>query len=177
MVGVTRFILRHPRAVLAAAIVLVGLGVWQRTRLEESQSLQALIVRGDPRREIFERMQRDFGDDEVLAIAVDADAVYRPEVLATIDALSRWLSGLDAVGRVTSLTSVERLEVASVLGVPGACGGRRCTSPVGANPKPYGCAITSARTRCTRSGWSAPTSGRRSLSSSSRSATANASTR
>ena len=73
MVGVTRFILRHQRAVLAGVIALVGLGVWQRTRLKESQSLQELVVRGDPRRTVFEQMQRDFGDDQVLALAVDVD--------------------------------------------------------------------------------------------------------
>ena len=47
MLRVTRFILRHPFAVLGAMILLIGLGVWQHGRLEEIQSLQALIVRGD----------------------------------------------------------------------------------------------------------------------------------
>jgi len=134
MLRVTRFILGHPFAVLGAMIVMIGLGVWQHGRLEEIQSLQALIVRGDSRREVLERMRRDFGDDEVLAIAVDVEAdgtVYRPEVLKRIDRVSRWLAGLDGVGGVTSITTAKRLDMTSVLGVPTGVASRPLYVPDG----------------------------------------------
>ena len=106
----TRFILRHQRSVLIGLAVLAGLGIWQRTRLRESQTLQALIVSGDPRRAVYERMLRDFGDDEVLAVVVEAQAgtVYRPAVLAAIDDLTRQLAQVRFVRDVTSVTTVGR---------------------------------------------------------------------
>jgi len=119
MIRTARFILGHQRLILIGMAVVLGLGLWQRMGLENSQSLQALIVRGDRRQQAFERMARMFGGDEVLAVGIEADSVYRPAVLAAVDRLSRQIAAEPAVSQVTSVTTVQRFEPTFVFGLPG----------------------------------------------------------
>lgn len=110
MIRIARFILRAQWPILAGMLVLAGLGTWQRTRLKTSKSLQALVVQGDPRRAVFEEMERQFGDHEILAVVVDAETIYAPEVLGLIAALTGRIQALPGVVSVTSVTTLDRVD-------------------------------------------------------------------
>ncbi|HUS25254.1 MAG TPA: MMPL family transporter [Candidatus Binatia bacterium] len=108
-----RFVGRRAPYILAAVAAITALALGQlvdlRTgalRLQVDPSLDPLMAPDNSARRQYEQALRRFGADEMVVVAVHADDVYRPEVLATVDRLGRSLRELEHVSRVQSLTTV-----------------------------------------------------------------------
>lgn len=104
---------RHPRALLAAVLLLAGvaaaLSVDPRTlrpRLRIDPSAEALLPAHDADRAVLERLRRTFGDEDPVIVAVRfAPSVFTAENLEKIDALSGRLQKLPGVRSVFSLAT------------------------------------------------------------------------
>jgi predicted RND superfamily exporter protein len=104
----------HPRAVLGALALVTLLAGGALVRLDPpalrlvlDPSTEPLLPPGDPARAVYERAVREFGDDELYAIAMETEAgVFAREPLATLRALHDELARLPGVRRVQSLADV-----------------------------------------------------------------------
>ncbi|MEN8181176.1 MAG: MMPL family transporter [Myxococcota bacterium] len=100
--------------VLAGVVATTALaaGVLVRTdppglRLEIDPSTEPLLPRGDPARELYQQAVRDFGDDEVFVIAMEAPGtLFTHEHLARLRRITDAVAQLGGVRRVQSLTDV-----------------------------------------------------------------------
>mgnify|MGYP001443566406 CR=1 FL=1 len=80
---------RRPRLSVAVlvAVTLVALGGLARIRFDGS--LSSLSVPDDPARVFNEEVARQFGDEEIGIVLLEADGVYTPEVIETLVGLTR----------------------------------------------------------------------------------------
>jgi predicted RND superfamily exporter protein len=108
-----RWFLDRPRATLAAlaAVTLlacVPLFRWSPfgLTLEIDPSTEPLLPRGDPARAAYEEAVREFGDDEVFVVAMEADDVFRRERLEKLRRITDAIARLPEVRSVQSLTDV-----------------------------------------------------------------------
>lgn len=107
-------IVGRPRVVLAAiALVtaLAGVALLRfdppGLRLALDPSTEPLLPPGDPARAVYEQAVREFGDDELYAIAMETEGgVFAPEPLATLRSLHGEIARLPGVRRVQSLADV-----------------------------------------------------------------------
>jgi hydrophobe/amphiphile efflux-3 (HAE3) family protein len=76
-----------------------------RMLLEFDSSVDRLLGAGEERRLLYERTRQLFGEDNVLVVALAADDVFVPEVLATVKRLGDRLAEVEGVDRVVSLFS------------------------------------------------------------------------
>jgi hypothetical protein len=100
----------HPRAVLAALALACAIAAAALVRLdppglrlELDPSTEPLLPRGDPARDIYARAVREFGDDELFAIAMETPELFTRENLATLRAVHEAIARLPAVRGVQSL--------------------------------------------------------------------------
>lgn len=96
---------RHPRRSVAVsvAVTLVALGGLARIRFDGS--LASLSVPDDPARVFAEEIAREFGDEEIGIVLLEADDVYSVDVIETVAALTRDLGAIPGVSRTLSLTN------------------------------------------------------------------------
>jgi predicted RND superfamily exporter protein len=121
LVGATAFaslrpaaIVGHPRAVLACVLALcaAAAGALVRfhppgLRLEIDPSTERLLPAGDPATAVYRRAVRDFGDDQLYAIAMETEGgVFRAENLAALRRVGDAVSRLEGVRSVRSLLRV-----------------------------------------------------------------------
>jgi len=107
-------IVGRPRAVLGAIALVTLLAGGALVRLEPpglrlvlDPSTEPLLPSGDPARARYERAVREFGDDELYAIAMETEGgVFAREPLATLRALHDEIARLPGVHRVQSLADV-----------------------------------------------------------------------
>ncbi len=100
---------RRPRlalAIMTAATVALAAGV---VRLRFDSSLASLAVRNDPAREFQLEMQRVFGAEEIGVLALVAEDVYRPEVIAAARELTRRIERIPGVSRALSVANAPDL--------------------------------------------------------------------
>ncbi len=101
--------LRAPRTTLAVLLVITAvLGVFA-ARIRIDPAIENLLPEDDPNRRYYESVKAVFGSEEATVIGVFGD-VFAPELLASIDRLSRQLAALDGVREVISLTTVKGVE-------------------------------------------------------------------
>jgi hydrophobe/amphiphile efflux-3 (HAE3) family protein len=100
-----RVVASRPRTVLAIVAVLTAVLGGYATGLEIDGSISALFAEGDPEAEYQARIRELFGSEEVGVVAIIADDVYAPEVLASVRDLSTRLAAVDGVAEVVSLTT------------------------------------------------------------------------
>jgi predicted RND superfamily exporter protein len=104
-------IVGHPRAVLGAVgvVTLLALGALVRVdppglRLALDASTEPLLPDSDPERARYQAAVREFGDDELYAIAMEAaEGVFAREPLETLERLHHAIARLPGVRRVQSL--------------------------------------------------------------------------
>lgn len=112
-----RLLTRHPAAVLVL-LALVTLAALQgivdlrsgRLRLEVDPAIDRLLPEGDDERRFYDRARRLFGNDQVLLLVLEADDVFRPEVLESLQRITRRVEELPGVQRVVSLASATQIE-------------------------------------------------------------------
>jgi len=87
-------------AVSAAAGVLSA-------RITVDTSLDTWFVEDDAALVRYREFRREFGEDEFIVLAVEADDVFTPEVLGEVDRLTRAAAAIPGVHRATSVTNVK----------------------------------------------------------------------
>ena len=101
------YLMGQPKRILALLIVLTGLLAIFAARIRIDSPWEGLIVEGDPDRLFFDEVREQFGNDEVLVVAlVHKETVFRPETLRKIKRISDELEEMDGIERVVSLTTV-----------------------------------------------------------------------
>jgi len=103
-------VLRH-RALFVLGVIGVTAGAAFVGRgIRADFSVQELFASGDPEIGYLERFNRRFGrDDDRLLVLVQADDVFRPDVLRLVADLTRRTAGLPQFQRVESLTNLSDL--------------------------------------------------------------------
>jgi len=94
---------RMPLALLA--VVLVGLSVERARHLRFSRSIDAMFDRADPALLPYARMARTFGGSEVVLAAYEDPALFTPEGVARLAAVTAQLRALPGIAAATSLAT------------------------------------------------------------------------
>lgn len=92
----------------ALLAVVAGAGV---ARLEFATAPSSFLDRLSPEWNFYQGSLDRFGGDEIVVIALEADAPFDPETLADVARLSRELAALPGVRRVDSLSTVPIVRV------------------------------------------------------------------
>ncbi len=103
----------RPRLILAAVAVLSVLAAVPLVRLEPlglnlrvDPSTEPLLPAGDPAQEVYRAAIRNFGDDEVFVIAMEADDLFTTPGLGRLRRVTDAIARLPEVRTVQSLTDV-----------------------------------------------------------------------
>ena len=103
----TQFVIRHPRAVIAAALVLTviaALGLRRGLALDVSPL--GFVERDSPARDDFVATIKQFGADDYFLVAVVADDVFAPANIARLRELHAGIAQTKGVAEVLSLINV-----------------------------------------------------------------------
>ncbi len=100
------------RPIVAAALVVMATAALalQLPRLRTDESVEGMMVDGDPARAFYEQSKARFGSDTLTVVVVKAADVFHPDVLGLIRRLTDTLEGFDGVSRVESLTTVKNIK-------------------------------------------------------------------
>lgn len=107
MDALRRWIVRHPRIVVATTLaVTVVFGAFaMRVRVESS--LSSVLASGDPAVDAYEEVRRRFGGDDVGVIGVLAADVFAPATLEKIARVTAAVGKLEGVESVLSITNAK----------------------------------------------------------------------
>lgn len=102
-----RWIVAHPRRVVAAAFVLtLVLGTFA-ARIRIESSLESVLPAGDPAVAFYEEVRQRFGGDDVGVIGVIADDVFAPSTLEKIGRVTTAIGKLPGVESALSITNAK----------------------------------------------------------------------
>ena len=96
---------RRPRLSVAILLAATFIALAGLARIRFDGSLASLTVPDDPARVLNEEIAREFGDEEIGIVLLEADDVYTPEVIRTLADLTRDLAAIPGVSRTLSLTN------------------------------------------------------------------------
>jgi uncharacterized protein len=103
--------MRFPRTtLLVVAALTIGLGLLA-ARFRVDSAVDRLLPEGDADSVFYDGVRRAFGSEEVAVVGLFADDVFTPATLARIDRLSTALARLPDVEEVTSLSTVQRVQL------------------------------------------------------------------
>lgn len=100
-------VIRFRALVLLAAGVLAGVSIYYCTRLSFDNSVEGWFLEGDPSIVAYHEFLDRFVGDEISVIGIMAPDVFAPQVIKTIDRLTRAASSAPHTHRVRSLTNVK----------------------------------------------------------------------
>ena len=102
------FILRFRWLLIAALIVLDLAGFWGIAQIKVQSSFDSWFLEGDPLTKTTNEFEKIFGNNEYVAILVEADDVLSPEILGIILDLGEELENkVPYADKVTSLAKFE----------------------------------------------------------------------
>ena len=104
--ALVRLGLERPRQVLAFWLLLGGVATLGIQRLQIETSTDSVLDRADPARSFYQHSQSLFGGDEIVAVVIEGDQPFDPEVLARVVQLTETLQAAPGVRRVDSLATV-----------------------------------------------------------------------
>lgn len=106
-----RQVLGHRFLFVLGTLGVTAGAVWVGRGIRADFSVQELFASGDPEIAYLQQFQRRFGpDDDLLLLLVEADDVFRPDVLRFVDRLSSQASRMHRLfRRVESLTNLSDL--------------------------------------------------------------------
>ena len=105
-------ICHYPRAIVAAVLILFLLALLQiynpytgelKVRVDPSE--QALLGLNHEGWEFYQLTRRNFGTDETIMVAIDADDVFSPQTIDLVSRLTNRLARVSGVQEVISLTN------------------------------------------------------------------------
>jgi hypothetical protein len=103
----SRFIVRHPRLIIAAVVVVTLLFAFSLRRgIELDVSPLGFVENTSQVRADFENARNNFGSDDYLVVALVCDDVFAPANLARLGALHVRIEKLKGVSEVLSLANV-----------------------------------------------------------------------
>ncbi len=94
-------------ALLVLMTIVLG---FQVPRIQIDHSAEGLMVEHDPARRYYEGVKERFGSDNLAIVLVQADDVFKPDVLEVVRRLSYDLERIEGVSRVDSLTTVKNIK-------------------------------------------------------------------
>jgi predicted RND superfamily exporter protein len=105
-----RLVLAH-RGLFLLGLVLVSAGAaYGGLRLRADFTVQELFATDDPDTAFLKTFKEQFGaDDDLVVLLLEADDVFRPEVLRAVARLTHRMRALEAVRHVESLTTLPDL--------------------------------------------------------------------
>lgn len=110
------WVVGHPRTLLGVAAllsVLAGYALFEADppglRLRIDPSSEPLLARGDPAADLYREAVRDFGHDEIYAVALVCPEVFTPECLLALERASDRVARFEGVRRVSSLVDATSL--------------------------------------------------------------------
>ena len=110
MPRLTGAILRHRGVTLLAIALFTGLAAYTARGIRADFTTQELFATDDPEIGYLEQFKAQYGaDDNLLVVLVEADDVFRPELLRLVGTLSHKLARLPSVLRVDSLSTISDL--------------------------------------------------------------------
>lgn len=105
-------ICRYPRTIVGAVLILLLLAILQiynpftgelKVRIDPSE--QALLGPNNEGWEFYQFAIRNFGSDETIMVAIDADDVFAPQTVDLVSRLTNRLARVSGVKEVVSLTN------------------------------------------------------------------------
>ena len=107
MERVAGWLVRHPRPVVAATLLVTAIMGVFASRLRFESALDNVLPAGDPAVAFYQQVRQQFGSDDVGVVGVLADNVFAPATLATIARLTAALGALPGVHSVLSITNMK----------------------------------------------------------------------
>src|SRR5262245_7829905 len=105
MERVAAWLVRHPRRVVAATLLVTALlGVFA-AQLRFQNTLESVLPAGDPAVAFYEEVRRQFGSDDVGVIGMLGSDVFSPDTLTKIARVTTALGKLPGVQKVLSITN------------------------------------------------------------------------
>lgn len=103
------FVFRHPFAIVAATgiVFLASLAVLPQLRIDNS--VDVFFNKKGANYLNFETWKEQFGSDEIIIVALEADDIFVKKNLELIDRLTQSFESLEYVENVTSLTTVNNI--------------------------------------------------------------------
>jgi len=108
---VTNALIRARLATFTAAVVLLGLLIWQDKRVGYEQSIKSFFADDDPAMALYRRASAAFGDDNFVFVAYDDAAVLTPGGMDRVAELAAAI----APGRIDGVARVESIDAMPVL--------------------------------------------------------------
>jgi predicted RND superfamily exporter protein len=112
-----RIVTEHPGVVLALVILLTAAAVHGivdlrsgELRLRVDPAIERLLPEGDDERLFYDRAKQRFGNDQLLLLVLEADDVFRPDVLERVARITQRVEKVPNVQRVVSLASATQIE-------------------------------------------------------------------
>ena len=91
---------------LIAALLLTGLAGWKASTVGVDNAVEIWFLEGDPTLEAYAAFQDDYGNDEVVALAVhDPEGILRPEGYARLREVGRIAEAVEGIAEVRSLVT------------------------------------------------------------------------
>ncbi|MEE3327850.1 MAG: MMPL family transporter [Myxococcota bacterium] len=109
--GLVRTSLRHPWGVVLAWLALAALLTPGLTELQIETSTDSVLDRSHPEWSVYQETQDQFGNDELLVIALRSDRPLDPVSLELVVTLTEELEGIEGIRRVDSLSTVPAIGV------------------------------------------------------------------
>jgi len=105
---ILRFIVAHRRVVVAIYALLVPLAIVLATRIESDNSIDRLIVQGDPDFRDQQEFRRVFPDREQVVLLAEAPDIFAPAVLARVAEIELRLGEVARVRAFSAITLYDR---------------------------------------------------------------------
>ena len=105
------FGVEHPLAATLGAVFVTAVLAASIPRLTIDTSADGFIVERDPARVLYEEFRQEFGTDALTLIVIEADDVFRPDVLAAVRRITGRIEQFADVMRVESLSTARQIRV------------------------------------------------------------------
>ncbi len=107
MERVAAWLVRHPRRVVAATLLVTALLGAFAVQVRIQGALESVLPAGDPAVAFYEEVRRQFGSDDVGVVGILGTDIFSPDVLTKIARVTAALGKLPGVQSVLSITNTK----------------------------------------------------------------------
>lgn len=98
-------LLKYRLPILILLLVITAFFIPQLFKLRIGNSVEGMLPQGDPELAYYNEFKEQFGSENILVVAFEADDVFETEILQKIDILTKRFSKVENVEGVISLTN------------------------------------------------------------------------